>query len=294
MGRVTIKTGEGKMRLKMLNSLIPACLGLVLTLGMASSVVCAQRSLAGTQWRLDSFGGVGDKKPVVDGTSITIQFGSDSRASGSSGCNSYSGTYNTEGERLSFGQMISTMRACVEPKANQQEQKYMAALRAITRFTITESSLSLSDDTEVLLNFISSQPSSNDQGTATTTPADMLNTYFAAINAKEYQKAYALWEHSTTTLEAFSRGYSDTQSVRVLIEQPLRIEGAAGSLFADVPTMVLARTKTGRDRVFAGCYVLRKSNIEEPPTGWHIHKASLAPVTQAGNISKLLFRQCNG
>src|SRR5678815_4588884 len=133
-------------------------------------------------------------------SSITIQFGSDSRASGSSGCNSYSGNYNTEGERLSFGQMISTMRACVEPKANQQEQKYMAALRAITRFTITESSLSLSDETEVLLNFIGSQPSANDQGTATTTPADMLNTYFAAINAKEYQKAYALWEHSTTTV----------------------------------------------------------------------------------------------
>ena len=57
--------------------------------------------------------------------------------------------------------------------------------------------------------------------------------------------------------------------------------------------MVVARTKTGRERVFAGCYVLRKSNIEEPPTGWHIHKASLAPVTQPGNISKLLFRQCN-
>src|SRR5678816_4180119 len=184
MGRVTIKTGEGKMRLKMLSFLIPACLGLILTLGMASSVVCAQRALAGTQWRLDSFGRVGDKKPVVEGTSITIQFGSDSRASGSSGCNSYSGTYNTEGERLSFGQMISTMRACVEPKANEQEQKYMAALRAITRFKFSDSQLVLSDGSEVTLNF-NDQSKANAQGASANGPVDMLASYFSAINERE-------------------------------------------------------------------------------------------------------------
>ncbi|HET6861833.1 MAG TPA: META domain-containing protein [Pyrinomonadaceae bacterium] len=151
------------MRLKNPDSFILSGLSLALTLIVAGSAFSAQRSLAGTQWRLDSFGKAGDEKPILDGTSITIQFGTDGRASGSSGCNSYSGTYNAEGEHLSFGQMISTMRACVEPKANQQEQTYMAALRAITRFTITESRLTLSDGGEVVLNF-SSQSSSNGQG----------------------------------------------------------------------------------------------------------------------------------
>ncbi|HET6863571.1 MAG TPA: META domain-containing protein [Pyrinomonadaceae bacterium] len=183
------------MRLKNPDSFILSGLSLALTLIVAGSAFSAQRALAGTQWRLDSFGKAGDEKPILDGTSITIQFGTDGRASGSSGCNSYSGTYNAEGEHLSFGQMISTMRACVEPKANQQEQTYMAALRAITRFTITESRLTLSDGGEVVLNF-SSQSSSNGQGPGATTPVDLLNSYFAAINGKHYGRAYALLKNS--------------------------------------------------------------------------------------------------
>jgi hypothetical protein len=188
--------------------------------------------------------------------------------------------------------MISTMRACVEPKANEQEQKYMAALRAITRFKFSDSQLVLSDGSEVTLNF-NDQSKANAQGASANGPVDMLASYFSAINEREYRKAFALWEHPTTTLEAFSRGYSDTQSVRFLVEQSFRIEGAAGSLFAAVPTIIIARTKKGTEQLFAGCYVLRKSNVEEPPTGWHIHKALVSPVTQTAIISKLLFSECN-
>jgi heat shock protein HslJ len=267
-------------------------ISLILSLFMFGSAFANQRSLAGSQWRLESFGKEGDERPVVDGTTITIQFGTDGRASGSSGCNSYSGTYNAEGDHLSFGQMISTMRACVEPKANEQEQKYMAALRAITRFKFSDSQLVLSDGSEVTLNF-NDQSKANAQGASANGPVDMLASYFSAINEREYRKAFALWEHPTTTLEAFSRGYSDTQSVRFLVEQSFRIEGAAGSLFAAVPTIIIARTKKGTEQLFAGCYVLRKSNVEEPPTGWHIHKALVSPVTQTAIISKLLFSECN-
>jgi len=259
---------------------------------MFGSAFASQRSLAGSQWRLDSFGKAGDGEPVVDGTTITIQFGTDGRASGSSGCNSYNGSYHVEGEHLSFGQMISTMRACVEPKANEQEQKYLASLRAVTLFSISESRLVLSDGGEVALNF-TDQSKTTDQQKSSDGPAEMLTSYFGAINDRDYGKAFALWEHPTTTLEAFSRGYSDTQSVRFLVEQTFRIEGAAGSLFAAVPTVIIARTKKGTEQVFAGCYVLRKSNVEEPPTGWHIHKALVSPVTQTVLFSKLLFGKCN-
>jgi len=267
-------------------------ISLVLSFFMFGSAYAKQRSLPGSQWRLDSFGKAGEERPVVDGTTITLQFGTDGRATGSSGCNSYSGTYHVEGDDLSFGQMISTMRACVDPKANEQEQKYLAALRAVAHFTISESRLVLSDGGEVALNF-NDESKANDQQKPGNGPADMLTSYFGAINKREYGKAFALWEHPTTTLEAFSRGYSDTQSVRFLMEQTLRIEGAAGSLFAAVPTIVIARTKKGTERVFAGCYILRKSNIEEAPTGWHIHKALVSPVTQTAIFSKLLFSQCN-
>ena len=267
-------------------------MSLILSLFMFGSAFASQRPLAGSQWRLESFGKEGDERPVADGTTITIQFGTDGRASGSSGCNSYSGTYNAEGDHLTFGQMISTMRACVEPKANEQEQKYMAALRAITRFKVSDSQLVLSDGGEVTLNF-SDQSKANEPERTADGPVEMLTSYFSAINAREYSKAFAFWEHPTKTLEGFSRGYSDTRNVRFLVEQSFRIEGAAGSLFAAVPTMIIARTTKGSEQLFAGCYVLRKSNVEEPQTGWHIHKALVSPVTQTTMISKLLFSQCN-
>jgi len=267
-------------------------ISLIFSLFMFGSAFGSQRSLAGSQWRLESFGKEGDERPVVDGTTITIQFGTDGRASGSSGCNSYSGTYNAEGDHLSFAEMISTMRACVEPRANEQEQKYMAALRAITRFKVSDSQLLLSDGNEVALNF-NEQSKANGQAASANGPVDLLASYFSAINERNYRKAFAIWEHPTTTLEAFSRGYSDTQTVRFLVEQSFRIEGAAGSLFASVPTMIIARTTKGTEQFFAGCYVLRKSNVADPQTGWHIHKALVSPVTQTAMISKLLFSQCN-
>jgi heat shock protein HslJ len=284
------KSGERTMKIEKAVILPLLRISLILSLFMFGSAFASQRSLAGSQWRLESFGKAGDERPVVDGTTISIQFGTDGRANGSSGCNSYSGTYNAEGDHISFGQMISTMRACVEPKANEQEQKYMAALRAVTRFEIGDTQLVLSDGGEVALNF-NDQSKKNDQASANG-PVDMLASYFSAINEREYRKAFSLWEHPTTTLAAFSRGYSDTQRVRFLVEQSFRIEGAAGSLFASVPTMIIARTKKGTEQLFAGCYVLRKSNVEEPPTGWHIHKALVSPVTQTRMISKLLFSQC--
>jgi len=278
------------MRHKTLNLI--TCYGLsLLSVLTLSNPVIAQSSLAGTNWRLDSFGRSDAQDAVLEGTTITIQFGTDGRVNGSSGCNSYSGTYTADAERVSFGQMISTMRACTEPKANEQEQRYMAALRSISRFIIDQKRLTLSDGGDVVLNFIN--PSEARKAEDTNSPVKTLKAYFVAINEKRYGAAFKFWEHSSTTLKNFERGYADTRSVRFMIEPSYKIEGAAGSSYAQVPTIILARTSSGSERVFAGCYVLRKSNVEEPPTGWRIHKASISPVSPKTSLSALLSRSCN-
>ena len=81
-----------------------------------------ENRLASTQWRLTSFGLPGAEAPVVEGDEVTLEFGPDGRAGGSSGCNSYGGDYRVQNDRVTFGQIVSTKRACADERANQQER----------------------------------------------------------------------------------------------------------------------------------------------------------------------------
>ena len=68
----------------------------------------ADGRLANTRWVLASFGDEGVQSSVVEGATITLNFGDDGRASGSAGCNSYGGAYTERGDGLSFGPLMST------------------------------------------------------------------------------------------------------------------------------------------------------------------------------------------
>jgi uncharacterized protein (TIGR02246 family) len=114
-----------------------------------------ENRLANTQWRLASFGRSGSESPAVEGTSVTLEFGADGRAGGSGGCNSYRGNYQVRNDRLSFGQIISTKKACVDERANQQERRYFQALGSAARFELTDGRLVIFHDGERgALNFV--------------------------------------------------------------------------------------------------------------------------------------------
>jgi len=253
-----------------------------------------EQALANTQWRLVSFGRIGEERPVIQGTTITLKFRADSRAEGSAGCNSYSGTYRVRGDVLTFLRVTSTMRACLDSKANQQEQQYFAALDSAGRFRLNANRLLISyDGARSALNFVNDSPSSQDesQPDANAGPTEALSSYYRAINEKQYERAYRYWKNPTVGLEQFTRGFADTLRSRLLVEPEPRIEGAAGSLYAAVPVVVVAKTTGGDERVFAGCYVLRKSNVEAGDS-WHIYKASISPISANTKISNLLEQGC--
>jgi heat shock protein HslJ len=116
--------------------------------------------LANTQWNLASFKTEGAESPVIEGTTITLKFGVDGRATGSGGCNSYAGGYNEAVDKLSFSQIISTKRACLAQNANQQEQQYLAALETAGKFEISENRLTIyyGDGMRQSLNFVAECP----------------------------------------------------------------------------------------------------------------------------------------
>jgi heat shock protein HslJ len=257
-----------------------------------------EKVLAGSEWRLVSFGRSGAELSVIEGTTVTLKFGEDERASGSTGCNSYSCTYGVRGDTLSFGRMISTRRACLDQRANQQEQRYVAALESANRFRLAENGLTIYYDAgRSVLNFVNTRAAAPESETSDdrSSPVSLLTSYYNAINMKEYGRAFRFWETPTDSLEQFTRGFADTERVRLLVEPPSRIDGAAGSLYAEIPTILVARHRNGTERIFAGCYVLRRSNVRSSDgadDGWHIYKAKLRPAGANVSTPTLLDQTC--
>ena len=108
--------------------------------------------LVGTAWVLTSLNG----SPVMEGTTITLQFGADGSASGTDGCNRYSTTFTQSGaNNLTFGQPgASTMMLCPEPAGvMEQASAYTAALAATTNFSANQSQLALLAGSQIVATF---------------------------------------------------------------------------------------------------------------------------------------------
>jgi len=104
-------------------------------------------SLTGPAWQVLSVNtGRGAVASVVSGTQLDATFGENGIVGGSTGCNTYRGLYTVTGATIAFGSLVSTRRACPSEEATAQEQAFLAALGASTRFELRGDRLTLRDD----------------------------------------------------------------------------------------------------------------------------------------------------
>ncbi|KIQ71340.1 hypothetical protein [Wenxinia marina] len=106
--------------------------------------------------------------------------------------------------------------------------------------------------------------------------------YFAAIDAGGYAAAWAMWDDggaaSGQTAAAFAEGFDETGAVAVFTGPLLSMEGAAGSIYANVPVRIEAELKDGTAQHFAGTFVMRRANgVPGADPGWRISAADVAP-----------------
>ena len=88
---------------------------------------------------------------MVEGSGPHLMFGADGNASGSTGCNSLSGTYATDGTALTFGPLATTRMAC-EESLMAQEAAVLEALAAVSGWEIdADGRLHLTGGTELVL-----------------------------------------------------------------------------------------------------------------------------------------------
>ena len=93
-------------------------------------------TLDGTSWTLTDL----DGSPVT-GTAPTLAF-TGYEVSGTGGCNTFNGGYETEANSIRFGSIGSTMMACEDP-ALPQETIYFAALDGATSATVDGDTLTI-------------------------------------------------------------------------------------------------------------------------------------------------------
>jgi heat shock protein HslJ len=255
-----------------------------------------QQALAGSEWHLVGMGPVGSGSLPVPNAPVTIKFGNDGRISGSGGCNSYGGNYRVQGNRLTLSQVFSTKRACIDANANKQESQYFAALESASRFRLNRKQLTIYYGAgQNALDFASDSVATPDTpNTLPDSPVAALEDYYGAINAQDYERAYRYWDNPTQSLDQFIRGFSDTATVKLLVDPSPQIEGAAGSSYASVSSLLIARLKNGNQRLFVGCYELKKSNLRPEDgalrQGWRISRANMSIVSvsaRASIVSKL-------
>ena len=106
-------------------------------------------SLVGTSWALSSymFGGVETQVRVASPPTIGFD---GARASGNTGCNSYSGGYSVQGDVIAFQALISTLKACA-PDVSKLEATFTGLLQRGGRLNADAKSLRIVGEGRALL-----------------------------------------------------------------------------------------------------------------------------------------------
>ena len=91
----------------------------------------------------------------------------------------------------------------------------------------------------------------------------VIRSLYSAINRHEFARAWGYFGETKPAkdFDSFVKGFDGTDKVEVETGS-VSDEGAAGSIFYNVPVAIRATDKTGGEKVFAGCYTLRQVNAQ--------------------------------
>jgi hypothetical protein len=132
------------------------------------------------------------------------------------------------------------------------------------------------------------------------TAAAVIDSYYSAINAKQYARAYAYWESNTPAdqlppFDQFQQGYATTTSVQVTLGD-IGGGAAAGNLYFSVPVLLQSTTTDKGAETFVGCYTLHlgnPANQTEPPfQPLAIQKANVKQVDANQDAQSMLKSAC--
>jgi uncharacterized lipoprotein YbaY len=118
----------------------------VRSIGASKPSASLPGEMVNRDWSLTSLQRAPGDVVTTTNKGVSIRFGDDGRASGSGGCNRYSGPYSVAAEGgLSFGTLIATRIACT-PDVASLESAYFGALGSVASYKLEGATLQLSFD----------------------------------------------------------------------------------------------------------------------------------------------------
>jgi len=120
-----------------------------------SACSAADISLDGSSWALRSYqDNTGETVNVLPRSTTTALFQA-TQVTGIAGCNNYSASYQATRNKLSFGPVATTRKACSTPLGiMQQENAFLAALDSTASYKLKNNSLEMLDSKgKTLLTF---------------------------------------------------------------------------------------------------------------------------------------------
>jgi heat shock protein HslJ len=112
---------------------------------VVASFTAQSQDLSGSEWLAVNYNN-GNQAVVglITDTELTANFGTDGTLSGNSGCNTFTGPYKVDGDKITIGPLASTMMFCDSPAgAMDQEAQYLAALQSAATYQIEGNQLTL-------------------------------------------------------------------------------------------------------------------------------------------------------
>jgi len=93
------------------------------------------------------------------------------------------------------------------------------------------------------------------------TPQKLIQSYYNAINKKQYARAYGYFTKGSapSDFESWSEGYAKTKSVSVQFGST-RPDPGAGQIYWALPVAISSLDTDGKTEVFAGCYKIHLTN----------------------------------
>ena len=119
----------------------------IISLSWLLIAACAQASnpfaLAGTNWRLVSYGPASAPIPAVSAENTHLTFDEQRRLSGNMGCNSFGADYKlADSNRMIFGVVMSTMMAC-PGQIMDQEQAVLQVINGEATYQLNGDNLTI-------------------------------------------------------------------------------------------------------------------------------------------------------
>jgi heat shock protein HslJ len=99
-------------------------------------------TLAGTNWKLASYGPALNPTPAAAGVETNLSFGNDGKLSGNFGCNSFGGDYTVKDDTIIVGSIITTLMACDGPGTTQETAAFQV-LKDNVKFKLDGSTLTI-------------------------------------------------------------------------------------------------------------------------------------------------------